>query len=53
MVRLFSHWFPSSMMLQIVLDAVLLFVSAILVMVWLNTGQFPNLDLLAGICSTE
>ena len=47
MVRLFSHWFPSSMVLQIVLDAVLLFFSAILVMVWLNTGQFPTLDLLA------
>ncbi|MGI8894764.1 MAG: TIGR03013 family XrtA/PEP-CTERM system glycosyltransferase [Casimicrobiaceae bacterium] len=47
MVRLFSHWFPSSMMLQIILDAVLLFFSAILVMVWLNTGQVPSLDLLA------
>ncbi|MBK7082371.1 MAG: TIGR03013 family PEP-CTERM/XrtA system glycosyltransferase [Betaproteobacteria bacterium] len=46
MVRLFNHWFPTNTVLQVVFDAVLLFGSAMLVLLWLSRGDLESLDLL-------
>lgn len=46
MVRLFNHWFPASTILRVAFDAVLLFGSAILALIWLSRGDLPSLDLL-------
>ena len=46
MVRLFSHWFPSSTVLQVAFDAILLFLAFLFAAVWLNQGDVPNLRLL-------
>jgi FlaA1/EpsC-like NDP-sugar epimerase len=43
MVRLFSHWFPSSTVLQVAVDAILLFIAFVLAAVWLNQGSVPGL----------
>jgi len=43
MVRLFDHWFASNTLLQIVLDAVLLFLSVVVAVVVLERGEQLNL----------
>ncbi len=46
MVRLFNHWFPTNTVLQVAFDAILLFGSAIIALIWLSRGEMPSLDLL-------
>ena len=44
MVRLFNHWFASNTLLQIVFDAILLFLSVILAAAFLDRGQLISLQ---------
>jgi sugar transferase (PEP-CTERM system associated) len=44
MVRLFNHWFASNTLLQIVFDAVLLFLSVVLAVAFLDRGQLVSLE---------
>ncbi len=46
MVRLFSHWFPSNVVMHIAFDAVLLFITFMLAGVWLTRGDLPSMELL-------
>jgi sugar transferase (PEP-CTERM system associated) len=43
MVRLFSHWFPSSTVLQVAVDAILMFGAFGLAAMWLGEGGTPSL----------
>ena len=43
MVRLFNHWFASNTLLQVLFDAVLLFLSVVLAVAFLHRGELPNL----------
>jgi sugar transferase (PEP-CTERM system associated) len=43
MVRLFNHWFASNTLLQVLLDAILLFLSVVLAVAFLHRGELPNL----------
>jgi sugar transferase (PEP-CTERM system associated) len=44
MVRLFNHWFASNTLLQIVFDAILLFLSVVLAVAFLERGQLGSLQ---------
>ena len=44
MVRLFNHWFASNTLLQVVFDAILLFLSVILAAAFLDRGQLISLQ---------
>ena len=44
MVRLFNHWFASNTLLQVVFDAILLFLSVILAAAFLDRGQLISLE---------
>ncbi|MEO8304457.1 MAG: TIGR03013 family XrtA/PEP-CTERM system glycosyltransferase [Betaproteobacteria bacterium] len=44
MVRLFNHWFASNTLLQVVFDAILLFLSVVLAVVFLDRGQITSLE---------
>ena len=43
MVRLFNHWFASNMLLQVVFDAILLFLSVVLAVAVLHQGELLTL----------
>ena len=43
MVRLFNHWFASNTLLQVLFDAILLFLSVVLAVAFLHRGELPNL----------
>ena len=43
MVRLFNHWFASNTLLQVVFDAILLFLSVVLAVAFLHRGELLNL----------
>ena len=43
MVRLFNHWFASSTLLQVVFDAILLFLSVVLAVAFLDQGHLVSL----------
>jgi len=47
MVRLFNHWFASNTLLQIVFDALLLFLSVVLAAAVLDRGQLLSLEIVA------
>jgi len=47
MVRLFNHWFASNTLLQIVFDALLLFLSVVLAVAVLDRGQLLPLEIVA------
>ena len=47
MVRLFDHWFASNTLLQIVFDAVLLFLSVVLAVAFLHRGEGLPLETVA------
>src|SRR4249920_487427 len=44
MVRLFNHWFASNTLLQVVFDAILLFLSVVLAVAFLDRGQLRSLE---------
>ena len=44
MVRLFNHWFASNTLLQVVFDAILLFLSVVLAVAFLHRGELLNLE---------
>ncbi len=44
MVRLFNHWFASNTLLQIVFDALLLFLSVVLAVAFLDRGELLTLE---------
>jgi sugar transferase (PEP-CTERM system associated) len=44
MVRLFNHWFASDTLLQVVFDAILLFLSVVLAVVVLHRGELLPLE---------
>ncbi|MEP6655975.1 MAG: TIGR03013 family XrtA/PEP-CTERM system glycosyltransferase [Betaproteobacteria bacterium] len=46
MVRLFSHWFPSNVVMQVAFDAILLFLTFMLAGIWLTRGDLPSMELL-------
>ncbi len=46
MVRLFNHWFPSSTVMHVVFDAILLFLIFLLAGLWLTQGNLPSVDVL-------
>src|SRR5512141_1524394 len=46
MVRLFSHWFPSTTIMQVAFDATLLFFAFLIGGVWLTRGDFASSELL-------
>jgi len=43
MVRLFNHWFASNTLIQVAFDALLLFLSVVLAVAFLNRGDVPTL----------
>ena len=43
MVRLFNHWFASNTLLQVLFDAILLFLSVVLAVVFLHRGELLTL----------
>ena len=43
MVRLFNHWFASNTLLQVAFDALLLFLSVVLAVAFLNRGEIATL----------
>jgi sugar transferase (PEP-CTERM system associated) len=43
MVRLFNHWFASNTLLQVAFDALLLFLSVVLAVAFLNQGDMTSL----------
>ena len=43
MVRLFNHWFASSTLIQVAFDALLLFLSVVLAVAFLNRGEVTTL----------
>ncbi len=43
MVRLFNHWFASNTLLQVLFDAILLFLSVVLAVVFLHRGELLSL----------
>ena len=43
MVRLFNHWFASNTLMQVAIDALLLFLSVVLAIVFLNRGEVTSL----------
>ena len=47
MVRLFNHWFASNTLLQIVFDAILLFLSVVLAVALLHRGELLPLAIVA------
>jgi len=44
MVRLFNHWFASNTLLQVAFDALLLFLSVVLAVAFLDRGQLMSLE---------
>ena len=46
MVRLFSHWFPSTTIMQVAFDATLLFFTFLIGGAWLTRGDFASSELL-------
>jgi sugar transferase (PEP-CTERM system associated) len=44
MVRLFNHWFASNTLLQVVFDAILLFLSVVLAVAFIDHGQLMSLE---------
>src|SRR6266542_3356789 len=46
MVRLFSHWFPTNTVVQMAFDAILFFLTFMLVVLWRARGEPPSIDLL-------
>ncbi len=46
MVRVFNHWFPSSTVMQVVVDAVLLFFVFLVAGAWLTHGSLARADVL-------
>ena len=44
-VRLFNHWFASNTLLQVVFDAILLFLSVVLAVAFLNHGALLTLEI--------
>ena len=44
MVRLFDHWFASNTLLQVVFDAILLFLAVVLAVALLGRGEFLSLE---------
>ena len=44
MIRLFNHWFASNMLLQVIFDAILLFLSVVLAVAFLDRGQLISLE---------
>src|SRR5262245_32537563 len=43
MVRLFNHWFASNTLMQVAFDALLLFLSVVLAVAFLNRGEVTSL----------
>jgi sugar transferase (PEP-CTERM system associated) len=47
MIRLFNHWFPANTRLQIVFDAILLFLSVVVATAFLDHGELLNFRVVA------
>jgi len=43
-VRLFNHWFAGNTVLQVVFDAILLFLSVVIAVAFLNNGELMSLE---------
>ncbi len=47
MVRIFDHWFASNTLLQVVFDAILLFLSVVAAVALLDHGELKNMEVVA------